>query len=519
VTYTVCGSAGAPFSVSGCTPKDCVQPTSTFGYDLWNVVENLDYAAWNAGSVTGITCKASDGFIGTPAVSKCGSPNTAYTLSGCHDVCATSVPTTGYDVTNRVESSLSRSTFWVTGITCAAGFVGSPVVTKCSLGGEAYTLSGCVEETAQFCVRPTTTVGYDYNTVTSENLDFSTFSVVGLTCEPKYGPGSPTITKCATPNTEYTISGCSDECTTPSTAGYDFSAEAGDRNIFSHGVVGITCAPGYHGHPVTTACNKGGEPYHVAGCVADCTTPVSSAFKTVGETGSKSLHDFSVSGLTCNEDNHYMGTPVVSVCSAPGSPYQVTGCTGICTHPTEASLTGYIVTNVNLSQSSFTATVQCDYHYKRVDYVTAPSATVCGVSGSAYTLSGCTPKDCTLPETIPEGYNLHEVDGNLNFKNPNTITGYTCAQGFSGSAIANVCQVEGDVYTLSGCTAEADSEEEETTEGAGEGMLALLGVIVLAVIVFLVVVVQCIRARSDHIVVTPQKYQVRPNEIRPNEKI
>ena len=62
---------------------------------------------------------------------------------------------------------------------------------------------------------------------------------------------------------------CGVVCTTPTTPGYDFSAEDGTLSATGFGVSGVVCATGYAGTVITTACGANG-PYSVAGCVALC---------------------------------------------------------------------------------------------------------------------------------------------------------------------------------------------------------------------------------------------------------
>ena len=128
-----------------------------------------------------------------------------------------------------VETSLDPAAFAVTALcNAAAGYGGSsPSVAVCASGGNPYVPSGCE---AIVCTRPSDVTGY---TITAEpNLDLSQGALaVTAACDtttadsPGGFQGTAVATACTSPETPYTLSGCSPApvvCTTPSDlTGYD----------------------------------------------------------------------------------------------------------------------------------------------------------------------------------------------------------------------------------------------------------------------------------------------------------
>ena len=80
-----------------------------------------------------------NGYSGTAVVTPC-SENGPYTLSGCAPIVCTRPDTLGYILS---ETKLSVADGFDVSVTCADGYGGSPTVDPCSIGGQAYTLSGC----------------------------------------------------------------------------------------------------------------------------------------------------------------------------------------------------------------------------------------------------------------------------------------------------------------------------------------------------------------------------------------
>merc|ERR1712139_677226 len=216
----------------------------------------------------GVTCKA--GYSGSVNITKCTGGN-AYTVSGCVEDC-TEPSTTGYNFT-AATGSLVHASFSRTGVTCKAGYSGSVSVTKCT-GGNAYTVSGCVDNTWT-CKNPLS--GYDVSSATEIDLsNSSSFDVSGITCASGYA-GVAIATVCASANAPYGLSGCVDTCVRPTTTGYDFSSVS-ETDLSADGtfdVTGITCASGYQGTAVATVCSSS-DKYVVSGCTTTTATTTSS---------------------------------------------------------------------------------------------------------------------------------------------------------------------------------------------------------------------------------------------------
>jgi hypothetical protein len=156
---TKCVTAGEPYTVSGCSEIVCTQPT-TSGYNFTDVTEALTF---NTFAVTGVTCAT--GYEGTPTTAKCTSSG-AYSVSGCTDIVCTRPTDSKYNFSGVTAETLTVSGFAVTGLTCASGFEGTASATVCSNTGDAYTVSGCVEEVSPTC----------------QSLKLSLFSVVIFVC-------------------------------------------------------------------------------------------------------------------------------------------------------------------------------------------------------------------------------------------------------------------------------------------------------------------------------------------------
>merc|ERR1712167_117334 len=111
--------------------------------------------------------------------------------------------------------------------------------------------------------------GYVY-TGASETLPFATWAVSGITCATGYS-GTASAAKCSGGDA-YTVSGCTADCTRPTTAGYVYTGASETLPFATWAVSGITCATGYSGTASATKCS-GGDAYTVSGCTLACTTP------------------------------------------------------------------------------------------------------------------------------------------------------------------------------------------------------------------------------------------------------
>lgn len=134
---------------------DCTQPT-TVGYDFsnagdgkwWPFPNNNGY--WNP---AGVICEAP--YSGIVEYQQCSSAGTPYSVSGCTVVTTTTTSTTttlqqpctqpstdGYNF-DGASGTTTINDFSPKGVTCADGYFGEVVYTKCPSGGTDYSVSGC----------------------------------------------------------------------------------------------------------------------------------------------------------------------------------------------------------------------------------------------------------------------------------------------------------------------------------------------------------------------------------------
>ena len=119
-----------------------------------------------------------------------------------------------------------------------------------------------------------------------------------------------------------------------------------------------------------------------------------------------------------------------------------------CTTP--SSITGYGnagATETALTMTGFTVTgYTCASGYSG----TAAASVCTGGAGSAYVLSGCT-ATCVAP-SLSTGYNGGSKSETTLTISGFAVTGWTCANGYSGTASATACFNAGAAYVLAGCT-------------------------------------------------------------------
>lgn len=93
--------------------------------------------------------------------------------------CLRSTTTTGYDYSG-INENLQLSSFSVTGLKCASGYMGNPTVTKCGGDKQPYNVSGCIKIIPSKRLsnhrQPTTTV---YNTITGNCMPSTTLILIG----------------------------------------------------------------------------------------------------------------------------------------------------------------------------------------------------------------------------------------------------------------------------------------------------------------------------------------------------
>ena len=363
---TACSSDGEAYTLSGCEKaKICSAPADAAGYDVTETV--LSESKFD------VTAACAAGYLGTAVVDACSEDGAAYSLSGCEKdkMCTAPAEAKGYTVT---EAHLAGSKFDVTA-ECADGYVGTAVATACTADAEAYTLSGC--ERDNICSAPADATGY---ALTEVVLQASKFDVT-VQCASGY-VGTALVTACSSDGEAYTLSGCEKEkiCSAPADAtGYDVTETVLSESRFD---VTVKCSSGYVGTAAVAACPADAEPYTLSGCKKDklCFAPADATGYTVTEnTLSESRFD-----VTAECADGYFGTAAVAACSSDGNPYSLSGCKKekMCTAPADA--TGYAVTEAHLAASKFDVTAEC-----AKGYVGTAVVTVCSANADAYTLSGC----------------------------------------------------------------------------------------------------------------------------------
>ncbi|CAJ1444637.1 unnamed protein product [Effrenium voratum] len=333
------------------------------------------------------------------------------------------------------EHDLRKFSFDVT-VRCSAGYEGTPSATACTRDQESYSLTGC--EPAKSCKSAGKSAGY---VLTETDLTLSKFSVKAQ-CEEGY-EGTPTVTACADDAEAYTVSGCEQVkvCLAPTT---DAKPYVVTESVLKQKGFSVTakCADGYFGTATVAVCTAHKAPYELSGC-----EPQRTCLGNADSTGYTILESnliaskFSVTA-TCAKG--YEGTPKVTACVEDMRPYTLSGCepVKVCVAPTTDTTKPYIVTESDLTRSSFSVAVQCAKGY----HGTAAVA-VCGGHETPYTLSGCEPeRNCVGPSATTE-YSV--VESNL-LASKFSVTA-TCAKGYEGTPTVTVCAEDGKPYTLSGC--------------------------------------------------------------------
>jgi len=102
VSYTVCGAAGATYSVSGCSAV-CVVPGAA-GYDFSSAGGALSISGF---SPSGVPC--ANGYTGSVSYTVCGSAGAAYSVSGCEAACIAPSHVDAHQPTSMPESEPTPS--------------------------------------------------------------------------------------------------------------------------------------------------------------------------------------------------------------------------------------------------------------------------------------------------------------------------------------------------------------------------------------------------------------------------
>ena len=423
---TECTSNLGTYSITGCVPKiHCASPENSHYVvtEKNTVAQSFDVAA---------TCAR--GYEGTALVTPCSKTGQQYQLSGCKystTTCVAPQVTTGYLVT---EAQLRKILFEVTA-QCAPGYQGVAKATKCNLDREAYTLSGCTP--APVCVSPKDLTGYS---VTETSLDRSSFKVQ-VACADTH-TGTAKVTECTNNLGTYSLTGCAKkiECASPSFEGYAVTEQNTVAQTFD---VAATCARGYEGNPVATACSKTGEKYTLSGCkysTTTCVAPKATDGYLVSEAQLRRIV-FDVS-VQCAPG--YQGAAKVAPCTSQGGEYTLSGCSAapVCVSPKD--LTGYSVTETSLNKGSFKVEAKCS-----ATHIGEPKVTECTSNLGTYSITGCVPRiQCTSPsKDDKDGYVVTETSTVAQ----HFVVPVSCAAGYEGKAVVTACTKTGEPYTLSGC--------------------------------------------------------------------
>ena len=257
---TACTTTG-PYTLDGCTPITCTQPSDTIGYD--SIIETqLDLSSPSGFSVT---AECATGYEGTASAAACTTTG-PYTLDGCTPIiCGQPTDTIGYDSIIVTQLDLSSPSGFSVTANCATGYEGTPSATACNGNGEPYTLSGC---TPIICSTPTDTSGYTINSESNLNLSAGSFSI-NAQCATGY-TGSAVADECTTTG-PYTLSGCVPELTCASQLatppdGYTITNESLDTTSTDGFSITGSCADGYTGTLTATSCTTEGGDYTLSGC-------------------------------------------------------------------------------------------------------------------------------------------------------------------------------------------------------------------------------------------------------------
>jgi len=323
-TISPCLVEGGAYNFLGCSPACTRPPLPVLGYDFTSINEiDLRLSSFN---VTGLKCAR--GYRGTPTASKCARKNTNYRVLGC-----TAIPNTctsasllsrdaqknnvlrytpKYNFSAVVETSLSRDNLDVTGIKCAAGYVGEVSVSVCTSKGQPYIISGCFK----LCKRPTNVKGYNFDDVNESSLRITTFDVTGITCAAGYS-GSVSVSKCQDDgDAKYVISGCQLDpnkvCVRPTSSSlqrYGYNVIEYDKTKQNFNVIVDGCLGGYETRngisPTVTLCDNAPNTFSAYG-LHGCYMKKVQRYKLL-TSGQCALDEIIDDESDCNRGIRYLG--------------------------------------------------------------------------------------------------------------------------------------------------------------------------------------------------------------------
>ncbi|CAE7515534.1 PNC1, partial [Symbiodinium microadriaticum] len=439
---SACSGHDLPFTVSGCKPETCTEPTDAEkeGYSI--TVASLTRPHFSVE----IDCAA--GYTGTPSVTRCTAHGRPYTFGGCHEIeCSTAQTSKGFAI---VHESSRRLTSWNVSAKCAAGWYGEVVVEPCSEHRKPFTLSGCAPMVCT-SLKDTPPEGYVVNAESS--LTVHSFGVKA-SCAPGYH-GTAQVASCSSHQTAYTLTGCHPiVCASMALApptGYIVKAETSLEQL-SFGVK-TECAAGYYGTPVAKACKSEGLPYTLEGCsVKVCKSRVGNVPRDIVlvKEGSLEVPSFTINAHChpgyMNESTVPKGKISVRPCTKHGEYYKLEGCEHeVCESMSKDPPTGYkVFAEESLQITTFQVDIGCDE-----GYTGSPKVGVCKNHALPYSFAGCRKIMCTSP-VLPAGHLVVEnVKTQLDFQ-----VDASCADKYMGTPKTVACQEDGKPYALDGCVPE-----------------------------------------------------------------
>lgn len=295
---------------------------------------------------------------------------------------------------------------------------------RCTEHGGEYVLGGC---DPRLCGIPT-----GLNMVFDGNFGIDQFDITATCADGYYNTSAITSEKCTAENYPFVVNGeCQPmQCTTPQ----NYEVSSGSLYVPDFAPV-LSCAPGYSGNPVATACTEHETPFNAGGCNPnECVAPTISGYEYPGGNISHTDLPYAI-----NCASGYYGTGSIVECPTDGEVYIVEGCIPpSCVHPTD---TDYSFDGGDLSIENFAPVITC-----ALGYHGPPVAVVCSQHDQEYTVTGCDPNDCVHPSVA--GYETG--DGDLNTLNFSPVV--TCAADYHGTPVATPCADDQGEYTLTGCS-------------------------------------------------------------------
>ena len=441
-SVSVCGGHDLPFSVSGCQPQTCTEPTDAEKEGYTFTVASLTRPHFS------VEVDCAPGYTGTPSVTRCSAHGKPYTFGGCHEIeCSPAQTSKGFSI---VHESSRRLTSWNVSAKCSPGWYGEVVVEPCSEHRKPFTLSGCAPMVCN-SLKGSPPEGYVVTDETS--LTVHSFGVKA-TCAAGYH-GTVQATPCSSHETSYTLTGCHPiVCASMALApptGYTIKVETSLEQL-TFGVK-AECAAGYFGTPVAKACKSEGLAYTLEGCsMKVCKSRVGNVPRDIvlKSEGSLDVPSFSVDAHChpgyMNESTVPKGKISVRPCTKNGEPYKLEGCEHeVCESLSKSPPAGYkVFAEESLQITTFQVDAGCDEGYTGV-----AKAAVCQNHAMPYSFSGCQKIMCTSPK-LPDGHRVVEnVKTQLDFQ-----VDASCKDKYMGTPKTAACTEDGKPYAVSGCEPE-----------------------------------------------------------------